>query len=132
MGRISSGLFYIGVAGSRPREVHTPITDAASLQCACGIAPVTKQSGKKRHVHRRYRCSEFFKQSFHEWVGESRFFSGWARTYYDRKCAGSIASRIFICGVSWIIRPAPKRLEPPRATPAPEAISACCRNSAST
>jgi transposase len=64
--------------------------DPASLQCASGIAPVTKQSGKKRHVHRRYRCSEFFKQSFHEWAAESRFFSAWARAYYDLKRAGGM------------------------------------------
>ena len=49
--------------------------------------PVTKQSGKKRHVHRRYRCSEFFKQSLHEWAAESRFFSGWALAYYQMKRA---------------------------------------------
>jgi transposase len=59
----------------------------ANLQCASGIAPVTKQSGKKRHVHRRYRCSEFFKQSLHEWAGESRFFSGWALAFYQMKRA---------------------------------------------
>jgi transposase len=64
--------------------------DAASLQCACGIAPVTKQSGNKRHVHRRYRCSEFFKQSFHEWAAESRFFSAWARAFYDMKRAAGM------------------------------------------
>lgn len=62
----------------------------SSLQCASGIAPVTKQSGNKRHVHRRYRCSEFFKQSFHEWAAESRFFSAWARAYYDMKRAGGM------------------------------------------
>jgi transposase len=63
---------------------------AANLQCASGIAPVTKQSGKKRHVHRRYRCSEFFKQSFHEWAAESRFFSAWAQAYYQMKRAGGM------------------------------------------
>ena len=63
---------------------------AANFQCASGIAPVTKQSGKKRHVHRRYRCSEFFKQSFHEWAAESRFFSGWAQAYDQMKRAGGM------------------------------------------
>jgi transposase len=60
---------------------------AANFQCASGIAPVTKQSGKKRHVHRRYRCSEFFKQSLHEWAAESRFFSAWALAFYQMKRA---------------------------------------------
>ena len=63
---------------------------AANFQCASGIAPVTKQSGKKRHVHRRYRCSEFFKQSLHEWASESRFFSGWALACYQMKRAGGM------------------------------------------
>jgi hypothetical protein len=63
---------------------------AANFQCASGIAPVTKQSGKKLHVHRRYRCSEFFKQSLHEWAAESRFFSGWALAFYQMKRAGGM------------------------------------------
>jgi hypothetical protein len=63
---------------------------AANLQCASGIAPITKQSGKKRQVHRRYRCSEFFKQSLHEWAAESRFFSGWALAFYQMKRAGGM------------------------------------------
>jgi hypothetical protein len=63
---------------------------AASFQCACGIAPVTKQSGNKRHVHRRYRCSEFFKQSLHEWAAESRFFSPWAGAFYQMKRTGGL------------------------------------------
>jgi transposase len=63
---------------------------AASLQCASGIAPVTKQSGNKRHVQRRYRCSEFFRQSFHEWAAESRFFSGWALAFYQMKRAAGM------------------------------------------
>lgn len=63
---------------------------AANLQCASGIAPVTKQSGKKRHVHRRYRCSQFFKQSLHEWAAESRFFSAWALAYYQMKRAAGM------------------------------------------
>ena len=60
---------------------------ASHLQCASGIAPVTKASGKKRDVHRRYLCSEFFKQSFHEWAGLSRFHSPWAQAFYRMKAA---------------------------------------------
>jgi transposase len=55
---------------------------AASLQRYTGIAPVTKQSGGKRHVHRRYCCPKFHRQSFHEFAGSSILFSRWAAAYY--------------------------------------------------
>jgi len=56
--------------------------DAASLSSFSGIAPVTKQSGGKHHVHRRYRCPVFMKQSFHEYAGESILHSRWAAAHY--------------------------------------------------
>jgi transposase len=55
---------------------------AASLQRFSGIAPVTKQSGGKCHVHRRYCCPKFFKQSFHEYARESILHSRWAAAHY--------------------------------------------------
>lgn len=55
---------------------------AASLQCHTGIAPVTKQSGKSRHVHRRYLCPKFDRQSFHEYAKESILWSRWSAAYY--------------------------------------------------
>ena len=55
---------------------------AASLQHYSGIAPVTKQSGGKCHVHRRYRCPLFLRQSFHEYAKESVLHSRWAAAYY--------------------------------------------------
>jgi transposase len=55
---------------------------AANLQRFSGIAPVTKQSGGKRHIHRRYRCPTFFKQSFHEYAKESILHSRWAAAHY--------------------------------------------------
>ena len=56
--------------------------DAASLSSFSGIAPVTKQSGGKHHVHRRYRCPVFQKQSFHEYARESILHSRWAAAHY--------------------------------------------------
>ena len=56
--------------------------NSASLQCYSGVAPVTKQSGKTRHVHRRYLCAKFLRQSFHEYAKESILFSRWAAAYY--------------------------------------------------
>lgn len=63
---------------------------ATNLQRASGIAPVTKQSGQSKQVHRRYRCSVFFKQSIHEWAAESRFWSDWAGAFYDMKRAAGM------------------------------------------
>jgi transposase len=63
---------------------------ATHLQRASGIAPVTKQSGASKQVHRRYRCSVFFKQSIHEWAAESRFWSDWARAFYELKRAAGM------------------------------------------
>jgi hypothetical protein len=55
---------------------------AANLQRFSGIAPVTKQSGGKRHIHRRYCCPTFCKQSFHEYAKESTLHSRWAAAHY--------------------------------------------------
>jgi transposase len=55
---------------------------AANLQCYTGVAPVTKQSGGKCHVHRRYLCPKFHRQSFHEYAQVSVLRSRWAAAYY--------------------------------------------------
>jgi transposase len=55
---------------------------AANVQCLSGIAPVTKQSGGKCHIHRRYGCPKFLKQSFHEFAKESLLHSRWAAAHY--------------------------------------------------
>jgi transposase len=55
---------------------------ATNLQRYTGIAPVTKQSGKMRYVHRRYLCPKFERQSFHEYAKESLLWSRWAAAYY--------------------------------------------------
>jgi hypothetical protein len=61
----------------------------SSLEVAgySGIAPVTERSGKSKWVHRRFACSKFVKQSFHEFAAQSIFFCAWARCYYDKKKA---------------------------------------------
>lgn len=58
--------------------------DAASLQRASGIAPVTERSGKNQYwVHMRWSCSKFVRQSFHEFAGCSIRYCGWARCCYE-------------------------------------------------
>ena len=58
---------------------------AQNLQCFSGVAPVTKQSGGKCHVHRRYLCPKFLRQSFHEYAKESILHSRWAAAYYGQQ-----------------------------------------------
>jgi len=61
--------------------------NAASLQSFSGIAPVTKQSGGTRRVHRRYCCPVFMKQSFHEYAQQSVLHSRWAAAHYQQQRA---------------------------------------------
>lgn len=61
------------------------LADADELQKLSGIAPVTLQSGKTRHVKRRYACSKFLRQTFHELADHSRMASAWARAFYDMR-----------------------------------------------
>ena len=53
-----------------------------NLQSFSGVAPVTKQSGGKCHVHRRYCCPKFLRQTFHEYAKVSILHSRWAAAYY--------------------------------------------------
>jgi transposase len=57
------------------------------LQQLSGVAPVTRQSGKTRFVHRRLARPKFLLQTFHEFAGCSMKSSGWARAYYDHQRA---------------------------------------------
>jgi transposase len=65
------------IGADRDRYQH-----AREIQRFTGIAPVTKQSGTKLHVHRRYRCPIFQRQSFHEYAKESVRHCRWAAAYY--------------------------------------------------
>jgi transposase len=56
----------------------------ADFLCHSGIAPVTKKSGNSRSVHRRLACSNFIRQTFHEFAAQSIRYSSWARAYYDQ------------------------------------------------
>jgi transposase len=55
---------------------------ASELQRYTGIAPVTKQSGGTRYVHRRYLCPKYHRQSFHEYAKESILWCRWAAACY--------------------------------------------------
>lgn len=57
-------------------------TTADELLRFSGIAPVMERSGTQCWVRWRYFCPKFFRQSFHEYAGESIKHSFWARAYY--------------------------------------------------
>ncbi len=59
------------------------LRDASEMQCLSGIAPVTVASGKSRHIHRRWACNKFLRQTFHEFATHSLAKSAWANAYYD-------------------------------------------------
>jgi len=56
---------------------------AEEMQNFSGIAPVTKRSGKRTSVHRRWACPKFLRQTFHEFAGYSLKKSAWATAYYE-------------------------------------------------
>jgi len=62
---------------------------ANNLQRYTGVAPVTKQSGGKRYIHRRYLCPKYHRQSFHEYAKESVLWCRWAAAcYLDQRSRG--------------------------------------------
>lgn len=63
---------------------------AEQIQNYSGIAPITEQSGKSRHVKRRWACPKFLHQTFHEFADHSRRWSRWARAWYEHKKAGGM------------------------------------------
>jgi transposase len=58
---------------------------AQELQCYSGIAPITKASGKTRHVDKRIQCPKFLRQTFHEYADHARKWSAWSRAFYQMK-----------------------------------------------
>ena len=56
---------------------------AQNVHSFCGIAPVTKSSGKTRVVYFRHACPKFDRQTFHEFARLSLAKCQWARNYVD-------------------------------------------------
>lgn len=73
----------IAAFGSDRQRFETP----EQIQCYSGIAPITKQSGKSRHVNKRVACPKFPRQTFHEFADHARKWSGWSKAYYKMKRA---------------------------------------------
>jgi transposase len=60
---------------------------ALEVEQFSGIAPVTERSGKQKWVHRRWACSKFVLQTFHEFADQARKFSTWSKLYYQQQRA---------------------------------------------
>jgi transposase len=60
---------------------------AENVQTYSGIAPVTRRSGQSCSVTRRYACSKFLRQTFHEFADHARHWSTWSRAFYAMKRA---------------------------------------------
>jgi transposase len=56
--------------------------DASELGSYSGILPVTRQSGKTKHVSRRRACPKYVRQTFHEFADGARKFSVWSGAFY--------------------------------------------------
>jgi transposase len=77
---------------------------ASEAQRFSGIAPVTRRSGNSSSVRRRYACSSFVKQSFHEFAQCSIPHCSWARAYYQqlRTCGKGRHAAIRALAFKWI------------------------------
>jgi transposase len=58
---------------------------ASELQCCTGIAPIVVSSGNQHITQWRWSCSQFLRQTIHEWAQHSMGKSEWAKAYYDRQ-----------------------------------------------
>ena len=78
--------------------------DPEALQCYAGAAPVTKQSGRSRHVVIRRACNMFLRATVHLWADLSRVKAPWAEAYYQqkRKQGHGHASALRCLGMRWL------------------------------
>lgn len=74
---------------------------AAEIQKHSGVAPLTKQSGKMRFVHRRYGCNKFWRQTFVEWAAQTVAKSLWAKAYYQQQQAKGQRHQAILRGLAY-------------------------------
>jgi len=58
--------------------------ERSMLRARCGIAPVTKRSGKMLLVHMRYACNERLRQACHYWANSAVQHDARAAAHYHR------------------------------------------------
>lgn len=62
-------------------------TSATAIQEYSGIAPITKRSGQRQEVCRRWAAPVFLRQTFHEFARLSVRHCAWARAFYAEQRA---------------------------------------------
>ena len=74
------------VAARMLAEGSQPLVDRAYhvLRACMGVAPVTKQSGKRRSVSMRYGCNARLRNAAYHWARTGTQADPASRTYYDR------------------------------------------------
>lgn len=74
------------VAATMLAEAGRPLAerDYQTLRAHGGLAPVTRQSGKKRTVGMRYGCNQRLRNAFYHWARSSIQCDPHCRAHYDR------------------------------------------------
>ena len=87
------------IGGDRER-----FTQAQSLQCYAGTAPVTQKSGRARVIKFRRACNKSLRTAVHLWANLSRDECAWAQVYYqDKRDKGkSHACALRCLGQRWL------------------------------
>ena len=91
-----------GISATLLSEASRPIRerDYHSLRCLAGVAPVTKQSAKRRAVSMRQACSPKLGQALHHWSTRSIVCDERNRRHYDRLRAAGHQHARALRGVS--------------------------------
>jgi transposase len=78
-GRVNAAQILAELGDDRARFV-----DADHLAAEAGVAPVTHESGKHRHVGFRWACNKRLRSAVTTWADNSRRGSPWAAAVYER------------------------------------------------
>jgi transposase len=81
-GRVNAAQILAELGDDRARFV-----DADHLASEAGVAPVTHESGKHRHVGFRWACNKRLRHAVTNWADNSRHSSAWAADVYRRALA---------------------------------------------
>jgi len=57
--------------------------NADEIASFSGIAPITRKSGKRCQVSRRYACPKYIRQTFHEFANSARKWCAWSKARYQ-------------------------------------------------
>jgi transposase len=80
-GRVGPEL--VATLGPRPDGQSQQFASVEALERLAGAVPVTKQSGRYKHVVFRRACDRRLRRTLHDWAQSSLSVCCWARAYYD-------------------------------------------------